>query len=98
MNTETKEKTKEDIKPKVTNDEDAILIVFNDDFNTFDFVIQSFMEICKLTYEFSSKLAWTIHTKGSAVVKTGEYEELKKMKDLLVDRGIFAVVQKADSN
>lgn len=69
------------------------LIVFNDDFNTFDWVIKCFMEVCNHTFEQSEQLSLIIHFKGKAVVKTGPFTELKPMKDSLVDRGLSAVIE-----
>ncbi len=73
--------------------EKSQLIVYNDDFNTFDWVIQSFMEICSHTFEQSEQLSLLVHYKGKAVVKTGNFNLLKPMKDALVDRGLSAVIE-----
>ena len=69
------------------------LIVYNDDFNTFDWVIQCFIEICNHTFEQSEQLSLLIHYKGKAVVKTDILEVLQPMKDALVDRGLSAVIE-----
>ncbi len=69
------------------------LIVYNDDVNTFDWVIQCFMEICHHTFEQSEQLSLIVHFKGKASVKTGPYEKLKPLKDALVDRGLSAVIE-----
>ncbi len=70
----------------------AQLVVYNDDFNTFDWVIQCFMEVCNHTFEQSEQLSLIVHYKGKAVVKTGRFEKLKPMKDSLVERGLSAVI------
>ena len=70
----------------------AQLVVYNDDFNTFDWVIQCFMEVCSHTFEQSEQLSLLVHYKGKAVVKTGNFDKLKPMKDALVDRGLSAVI------
>ncbi len=69
------------------------LIVYNDDFNTFDWVIQCFMEICNHSFEQSEQLSLIIHFKGKAVVKTDVLDVLQPMKDALVDRGLSAVIE-----
>lgn len=69
------------------------LIVYNDDVNTFDWVIQCLMEVCSHTFEQSEQLSLIIHFKGKAIVKTGGLEELKSMKEELVVRGLSAVVK-----
>jgi len=70
----------------------AQLVVYNDDFNTFDWVIQCFMEVCNHTFEQSEQLSLIVHYKGKAVVKTGNFDKLKPMKDALVERGLSAVI------
>jgi ATP-dependent Clp protease adaptor protein ClpS len=72
---------------------ESSLIVYNDDHNTFDWVIQCFMEVCNHTQEQSEQLSLLIHFKGKATVKTGSFEFLKPMKDALVDRGLSAVIE-----
>ena len=69
------------------------LVVYNDDYNTFDWVIQCFMEVCNHTQEQSEQLSILVHFKGKATVKTGIFSELKPMKDALIDRGLSAVIE-----
>lgn len=77
--------------PTIT--ETAQLIVYNDDFNTFDWVIQCFMEVCNHTFIQAEQLSMFVHFKGKAAVKTGSFTELKPMKDALVERGLSAVIE-----
>lgn len=77
----------------VASTETAQLIVYNDDFNTFDWVIECLMEICNHTYEQSEQLSLIIHFKGKAVIKTGALKDLRPMKDALIDRGLSAVIE-----
>lgn len=69
------------------------LVVLNDDFNTFDWVIECFMDVLNHTSEQSEQLAWIIHTKGRASVKLGTLDELKPYKDALTDRGLNAIIE-----
>lgn len=69
------------------------IVVFNDDYNTFDWVIQSFVEVCRCSAAQAEQLSYLVHFKGKATVKTGSKKELKPMKDALVDRGISAVIE-----
>jgi len=69
------------------------LIVYNDDYNTFDWVIQCFIEACGHTFEQSEQLSLIVHFKGKAIVKTGAMDELKLIKDDLINRGLSAVVE-----
>ena len=95
MNSGVKYDEQEDIliDEDVTNGERSILVVYNDDFNTFDWVIQCFMEVCNHTQEQSEQLSLLVHFKGKATVKTGPFPVLKPMKDALVDRGLSAVIE-----
>lgn len=78
---------------EVTSGEKSQLIVYNDDYNTFDWVIQCFMEVCDHTHEQSEQLSILVHFKGKATVKTGVMSVLKPMKDALIDRGLSAVIE-----
>lgn len=71
----------------------AKILVYNDNHNTFDWVIQCFMEILQHSSEQAEQLALIIHFKGKAAVKNGTFEELKPKKDALVDRGLSAVIE-----
>ncbi|MBK9106179.1 MAG: ATP-dependent Clp protease adaptor ClpS [Saprospiraceae bacterium] len=88
-------KEQEDIlvEELTTDGEQTQLIVLNDDYNTFDWVIECFMEVLNHTSEQSEQLAWIVHTKGRASVKLGTLEELKPYKDALTDRGLNAIIE-----
>lgn len=87
---ETEETT---VLEEVVLTDKAELIVYNDDYNTFDWVIKCFMEVCQHTFEQSEQLSLIIHFKGKAVVKTGSIEKLQPMKAALLDRGLSAVIE-----
>ncbi|MCE3294417.1 MAG: ATP-dependent Clp protease adaptor protein ClpS [Crocinitomicaceae bacterium] len=69
------------------------LIVFNDDVNTFDHVIDSFIKICKHESVQAEQCAWIIHFSGKCQIKKGSYEELEPMCTALLDRGLSAEIQ-----
>ncbi|HMN90885.1 MAG TPA: ATP-dependent Clp protease adaptor ClpS [Saprospiraceae bacterium] len=71
----------------------AYLIVYNDDFNTFDWVIECFIEVLHHTSEQAEQLAIIIHTKGKATVKTAPKNVLRPKKDALVERGLSAIIE-----
>ena len=73
--------------------EQAQLIVYNDDHNTFDWVIQCFREVLNHTLEQAEQLSLIIHFKGKATVKTAPRSVLKPKQDALVDRGLSAVIE-----
>lgn len=72
---------------------DSELIVFNDDHNTFDWVIKCFVEVIGHSEDQAEQLSMIIHFKGKASVKVDTYEKLKPLKQALVDRGLSAVIE-----
>ena len=77
----------------VAVDEPFSLIVWNDHINTFDWVIETLVDICSHTPEQAEQCAWIIHTNGKYAVKDGSYDELKPMCEAIVERGIGATVE-----
>ena len=69
------------------------LIVYNDDFNTFDWVIECFVQVCKHSFTQAEQLSMIVHFKGKATVKTGDIDTLKPMKDSLIERGLSAAIE-----
>lgn len=78
---------------EVGSGEPADLIVYNDDHNTFDWVMKSFEEILGHTSQQSEQLAMLIHFKGKATVKSAAMAELRPKREALVDRGLSAVIE-----
>ena len=68
------------------------LIIFNDDFNTFDHVIHTLIKVCKHNKIQAEQCTHLIHYKGRCRVKEGSYDFLKPMKDGVTDAGIHAVI------
>ncbi len=87
-----------DVLEKLETDLDSAhqLIVFNDDVNTFEWVIESLMAVCNHTLEQATQCSLFIHFKGKYAVKHGEEQTLIPMKDALHDRGISASVEKCN--
>ena len=69
------------------------LIVWNDDVNSFDWVIETLIDICNHTHEQAEQCALLIHTKGKYAVKQGKYNKLKVFCDAITERGINATVE-----
>ena len=72
------------------------LIVWNDEVNTFEWVIESLMEVCGHTHEQAEQCAMFIHHKGKYAVKSGDYDTLKPMCNSITERGIGATVEMID--
>lgn len=73
------------------------LIVWNDEVNTFDWVIDTLIEVCGHTEPQAEQCAMIIHTKGKYAVKNGSYEILKPLCDSITDRGISATIEELTS-
>ena len=69
------------------------LILHNDDVNTFDWIIDTLVDVCKHTFEQAEQCSYIIHHKGKYAVKHGSFETLKPMKDAITDRGINATIE-----
>ena len=68
------------------------LILGNDDYNSFDHVIDSLIAVCSHTVEQATQCAYIVHYKGECVVKLGDDESLTKMKEKLIFRGLCATL------
>ena len=78
----------------LTDQEDPCnLIVWNDNVNTFEWVIETLIEVCGHSPEQAEQCSYFIHHKGKYAVKNGQYDELKPMCDAITERGIGATVE-----
>ena len=88
----TKRKIQEDVEVLEKEVNQHEIVLFNDDVNTFDFVIDCLIEICDHTAEQAEQCALLVHYKGKCAVKTGEYNELKPRCTQLLTRGLSAEI------
>jgi len=87
-------------KPEQENELDLLvqesqgreLVLFNDDVNTFDWVIASLVEVCEHEALQAEQCALIVHTKGKCGVKNGSYEELEPRCTALLSRGLSAEI------
>jgi ATP-dependent Clp protease adaptor protein ClpS len=79
-----------DVLEAVETTDTMDLVVFNDDFNTFDHVIETLIKVCKHTNEQAEQCTWLIHFKGKCAVKSGSMEFLKPMREAICEAGIDA--------
>ena len=70
----------------IDKDNEKILVLYNDDYHTFDFVIDCLVEICKHDSYQAEQCAWIVHHKGKCDIKSGSYKVLKPMKEKLADK------------
>ncbi|WMJ73132.1 ATP-dependent Clp protease adaptor ClpS [Cytophagaceae bacterium ABcell3] len=81
-----------DVLEEVNSSEHFELVVFNDDVNTFDHVIETLIKVCKHTREQAEQCTMIIHYKGKCSVKIGTFEELTPMRQGICDKGISAEI------
>ena len=90
-NTITKEK--KDSKLKSITEQPKKLVLYNDDFNSFDHVINALVSVCSHGPEQATQCAYIVHYKGVCDIKLGDEQTLEVMKDKLVFRGLLVTVE-----
>ncbi|NER17880.1 ATP-dependent Clp protease adaptor ClpS [Spongiivirga citrea] len=85
-----------EILEKVLLDEEVIkqneIVLYNDDVNTFDHVIEMLMQACEHTPEQAEQCSIIVHYKGKCTVKTGSYDDLKPRCSKLLQAGLSAEI------
>jgi len=92
MNTSVQEQECIDVLEAIQVTDVRDLIVFNDDFNTFEHVIATLIRVCKHTVEQAEQCTVLIHHKGKCTVRNGSYEELNPMREAICEVGIDAKI------
>ncbi|MBU0765290.1 MAG: ATP-dependent Clp protease adaptor ClpS [Bacteroidetes bacterium] len=90
----SKERTikRPDKENKADKSTDRFLILHNDDVNSFDYVIETLIDICGHDSIQAEQCAFITHFKGKCDVRKGSLELLKLMKDKLVSKGLSATI------
>ena len=86
-------KYQEQIDMLTTVEEYCTLIVWNDEVNTFEWVIETLIKICGHSQEQAEQCAIIIDSKGKYAVKEGSYDILKPQCDAITERGINATIE-----
>jgi ATP-dependent Clp protease adaptor protein ClpS len=73
--------------------EEFELILFNDDYNTFEHVIDCLVKYCQHDAIQAEQCAWIVHTKGKCIIKSGDYPALEPLCTALCDQGLSAKVE-----
>jgi len=89
----THEETESDILTSITGVEEYELVLYNDDVNTFDHVINCLIKYCQHDVYQAEQCAWIVHTKGKCVIKSGEYSLLEPICTALSDQGLSAQIE-----
>jgi len=92
MNTSGQEQILIEVLEAIEITEVRDLVVFNDDVNTFDHVIETLIKVCKHSPEQAEQCTLLIHFKGKCTVKTGSFDELRPMKEGICEAGIDAKI------
>lgn len=88
----TKEKVQEDIDVLEQEQHDHRIILYNDEVNTFDYVIDNLITACDHTPLQAEQCSLIVHYKGKCDVKTGDIQELKPRCSKLLEAGLSAEI------
>jgi len=87
--------TEEDVlvEEKVQTDSGRVILIYNDDVNTFEHVIRCLMKYCDHEFEQAEQCAHIIHNNGKCDVKRGTLEKLKPIHEALLENGLSATIE-----
>lgn len=88
----TKEKIQEQLEVDTLEKNNNEIVLYNDDVNTFDHVINTLMYACDHTPEQAEQCSILVHYKGKCTVKTGDYDDLKPRCSKLLQAGLSAEI------
>ncbi|OAB76212.1 ATP-dependent Clp protease adaptor ClpS [Cochleicola gelatinilyticus] len=89
----TKEKELEEVLVEESLNNHNEIVLFNDEVNTFDHVINTLIYACEHTPEQAEQCSIIVHYKGKCTVKTGPLNELEPRCNMLLDAGLSAEIQ-----
>jgi len=69
------------------------IVLYNDDVNTFDFVMESLVKVCQHNLLQAEQCTYIVHYNGKCAVKMGEYTKLKPLCEALLERGLTAQIE-----
>ncbi len=88
----TKEKVLEEVLVEEGISANNEIVLYNDNVNTFDHVINTLIKVCEHTAEQAEQCSLIVHYNGKCTVKTGEYKELKPQCTQLLEAGLSAEI------
>ena len=88
----TKEKARTRVSQKEATSVNNEIIVYNDDVNTFDHVIDTLIRVCEHTPEQAEQCSLIVHYNGKCTVKTGPITKLKLQCTQLLEAGLSAEI------
>ena len=75
------------------NNKENSIVLYNDDVNSFDHVINSLCKYCDHDSVQAEQCAWIVHNNGKCLVKKGSFDELKPICTALIDNGLSAQIE-----
>ena len=88
----TREKVSEELLVEEETARQNEIVLFNDEVNTFDHVIETLIMVCDHTPEQAEQCALIVHYNGKCTVKTGEYTDLEPRCSKLLQAGLSAEI------
>ncbi len=88
-----KEKQEDSDSPSDLLNTGKELVLYNDDINTFDFVISTLIEVCHHQPEQAEQCAFVAHSKGKCGIKNGDISELKPLHSEMNKRGLITTIE-----
>lgn len=88
----TKEKTSEEVLLEEAVQTQNEIVLYNDDVNTFDHVIETLIQVCDHSPEQAEQCSIIVHYNGKCTVKTGDFDDLKPRCSMLLEAGLSAEI------
>jgi ATP-dependent Clp protease adaptor protein ClpS len=88
----TREKVLEEVLVEEAVGTNNEIVLYNDDVNTFDHVIDTLIRVCRHTAEQAEQCSLIVHYNGKCTVKTGEFKDLKPQCTQLLEAGLSAEI------
>jgi ATP-dependent Clp protease adaptor protein ClpS len=93
LNSGNKTREQQEVTVEEVLDDENKIILYNDDVNTFDHVIESLMDVCDHNMVQAEQCSLIVHFKGKCDVKHGSFDNLRPMCEALQDRGLSATIE-----
>lgn len=87
-----KQQEQQESSLEVLDDNGCTIVLHNDDYHTFDYVIKALVDICRLSYDQAQQCTILVHYKGKCAVKQGSYDELLPMHTALLNKQLTSEI------
>ena len=88
----TQEQLLPELELEVEEKKENTIVLFNDEVNTFDHVIDMLVAACDHTPIQAEQCSLIVHYKGKCNVKSGDYDDLKPRCSALLEAGLTAEI------